>query len=143
MRFEIEPYEGAIPIRFGMSEADVLRLLGNPEDIGTNYSGSRHYVYGPVTIGFAKEDGKVVHVAFSPGVEVVFRGINVFEPAAFEQICKLDGKPVEYHGSIMLLELGIDFYGFTGDEEGEVVSLFTREELATLKPKYMEPFRID
>ncbi|RPH83976.1 MAG: hypothetical protein EHM77_01005 [Planctomycetaceae bacterium] len=142
MRFEIEPFEGATPIRFGMSEADVVRILGEPEHIGDIFEGDRHYSYGPMTIGFAKEDRKVMHVAFTPGVEVTFRGLNVFEPGAFEQMCKLDGKPVDYLGSIMLLELGIDFNGFTDKGEQKVVAVFPREELACLKSKYMEPFRI-
>ncbi len=142
MRFEIEPYEGATPIRFGMSEADVVRILGEPEHIGTNFRGSRHFVYGPITIGFAKEEGQVVHVAFSPGFEVVFRGLDVFEPGAFEQICKLDGKPMDHFGTISLLEFGINFFGFHGEEEGKVVSVFTRKELATYDSRDMEPFRI-
>jgi hypothetical protein len=80
MRFQIEPYKGAAPIRFGMSEADVLQILGDPAHAGANSSGYRHYTYGaPVmSVGFAKEDRGVNHVAFSSGVEVIFRGLRTY-----------------------------------------------------------------
>jgi hypothetical protein len=145
MRFEIEPYEGALPLRFGMSEADVRRILGDPEIAAVNGNGYRNYSYGSddlkLSVGFAKEDGGVMHISFSQELEVVLCGLRVFEPGAFEQLCKLDGKPVEYLGSIMLLEFGIEFNGFT-DEERKVVAIFPREVLATFSAKYMEPFQI-
>jgi hypothetical protein len=54
-------------------------------------------------------------------------------------MCKLDGKPMEYHGSIMLLELGIEFNGFTSEKENKVVAVFPRETLASFNHKFMEP----
>jgi hypothetical protein len=144
MRFEIEPFEGAIPIRFGMSEADVARILGDPEHAGVNSSGYRNFTYGgPVmSIGFAKEDRGVNHVAFSAEVEVVFRGLNVFAPGGFDQMCKLDGNPLECFGSIMLLKLGIEFNRFTTEEDAKVVAILPREVVAILDRKHLKPFPI-
>lgn len=143
MRFAIEPYEGALPIRFGASETDVVQLLGEPDTRSTNFRGDRSFDYYPITVGFGKKDRKVMHIAFSPGVEVLFRGRNVFEPGAFEELCRLNGAPMEGLGFVVLLNLGISLSGFhdTDDEAEKVVIVFARGEYDQVK-HHMKPFHV-
>jgi hypothetical protein len=57
-------------------------------------------------------------------------------------MCKLDGNPLECFGSIMLLKLGIEFNGFTTEEDAKVVAILPREVVATLDRKHLKPFPI-
>ena len=140
MRFDIHPYEGPLPLRFGASEAEVLELLGEPRCKSSNFRRDQIFDYEHMNVGFGR-DGVVMHAGFSPGANVLFRGTNVFHPGVFEQMLEIDGAPMEAFGIIVLLNVGITFSGFhDGGESQKAVTAFTRGEYDQLKGR-MKPFR--
>jgi hypothetical protein len=141
MRFDIEPYEGPIPLRFGASEAEVVELLGEPRGKSTNFRRERIFDYDHMNVGFGK-DGNVIHVGFLPEADVVFQGRKLFERGTFEEILKLDGTPMEVVGFVVLLNLGIAFSGFhDSDEVQKAVTVFVRGTYDRLKGR-MKSFLI-
>jgi hypothetical protein len=141
MRFQIEPYEGPLPIRFMASEREVVELLGEPNSRSTNFRGDRIFDYEFLNVGF-DEDRGVTHIGFLPGSEVTFGNLDVFESGAFEELMKRDSDPVEVVGLILLLNLGIAFSGFhDNDSSQKAVAVFVRGAYDRLKGR-MKPFCI-
>ena len=67
--FNIEPFVGALPIRFGMHRSDVHFLLGALETTNPTWdqSGTSDYWNeSRVNVGYNNQ-GKVDHVGFCPG----------------------------------------------------------------------------
>ena len=140
MKFEIIPYEGALPVRFGASQDEVVKLLGEPEIRSKNFRGEPFFYLDLINIGFAINGG-VMHVGFLPGCIVEVRGIDPFAPSSFERLLDIDGEPMEVVGIIVLLNLGITLTGFHDDDEAQkAVTAFARGEFDELQSE-MQPFR--
>jgi len=138
--FEIVPYVGALPVRFGQSEDDVVLLLGDPQLRSTNYFGNPSLHYGPVNFGFKNGNG-VVHAGFSPGSIVKVAGLDPFAPSGFDKLVALDADPMEVLGFVVLLNLGITFTGFHDDDDSQkAVTAFVRGQYDELRAE-MTPFR--
>jgi hypothetical protein len=148
MRFEIVPYIGALPIKFGMTEEEIVALLGEPKFRSKTFTGGMCFDYftgntkfGHFNIGFAK-DGRVDHVGFSPGSDVVIDQLNVFAPGSFEALVKRDGHAMEVAGMIILLNFGITMGGFHDDyEEEKGVTVFVRGAHDDVRSR-MKPFEL-
>lgn len=79
MEWEIIPFVGMGPIRFGMSPADVANLVGVPETTDNRPNGIREFRAVDVPI-VAYENGAVTEIeAFYDVKNVTFRGRNIFE----------------------------------------------------------------
>ena len=139
MRFTIVPYVGALPIKFGMSQAEVTELLGEPKLRSETFAGRLSHNYENVVVGYS-ELGRVNHVAFLPGSHVELEGVDPFGPSGFDKLVAIDGGAMEVSGAVVLPNLGIAADGFvTGDEGDKGVAVFVRGEYDNVRHR-MKPF---
>jgi hypothetical protein len=136
--FEIEPYIGAKPILFGMSEETVVATLGPPLRKSRNFRKELSLDYPLMNVGFDNR-GLVCHIGFLPDSEIFFGKLPVFLPESFRELCQLDGSPKEVLGFIVLLSLGIAFTGFhDSDESQRSVTVFPVGHYDALRPKMVD-----
>jgi hypothetical protein len=81
LAFDIEPFVGALPVRFGMHRSEVHRLLGPPEASHPTWDRSGITDYwntSRINIGY-DNDRVVKHVGFCPGgCELSLRGTRLW-----------------------------------------------------------------
>jgi hypothetical protein len=130
MTFELQPYEGAGALRFGMSVFEAESFLGSPKSIfHTMTFAGESREYETATLGF-NSLGQLVHIGFCERdpVQLVCKDVDVFgASAALQELARLDGKPFTFVGFVYLLELGLQLGGFhQSADEGKTVSMFER-----------------
>ncbi len=117
--FEIVPYTGALPLRFGMSSEDVHSALGKPHLISTlwNKSGFSHSWDSPeLNVGFTN-DNKLNQVGFAPrSIALSINGIRIWSPQDFDDpnpiLLHFDPNPRAFVGFLVYLEIGVTTTGF-------------------------------
>jgi hypothetical protein len=126
--FDIKRYEGAGPLRFGMTQAEVVTAVGEPTLTRKTRGGDVEMRYPDYAVRLAAADQTVAEIGFSPRANVAMEMIDVFgDPCAFQKLVKLDGEPLESLGIIVLLNLGLALTGFhDGDEDQKWISAFRR-----------------
>lgn len=141
MTLTVEPYVSVGPMRFGMSQREVVAAMGNPQRITQSRGGNTILWYGEANA--ILENDRLVEVGFGPRAEVSVCGIQPFvEPDAFAGLCRLDGNPCELLGFIVLWQLGITLTGFHDkDESQKALTAFTRGRWDVVKSQ-MKPFHI-
>lgn len=140
--FDIEPFEAAGPIRFGMTHSEVHALLGDPIRQARNRRGELDETWGPVSLRYDAENGKVVEVGLVPPAIATYKGRDLF--ASLDPIRLLeadDPAPMEHVGFIVFLSLGITLTGVhDGDDSQKALTAFARGRWDHLRPK-LRPFR--
>src|SRR5262245_48760965 len=125
--FNIEPFVGAHPVRFGMSRAEVLRLLGTPESSYPIWDGSGttdHWHKLGINVGY-DNDRVVMHVGFRPGgCELYLRGNLLWsaeeQPDPNEKLLRIDPAPVQSVGILIYPALGISTSGYHNGDENQL-----------------------
>lgn len=126
MRFDIQPYVGALPVTFGMHREEVHQLLGPPESsfpiwdgsgISDSFDRARH------NVGYDNA-GTVRHVGFSPGaVELSIQGRLIWTPQEQSDpnpvFLALDPAPLEHVGFWIYLRIGVTTTGYHDDDPGQ------------------------
>src|SRR6516164_11190212 len=100
--FNIVPFVGALPVRFGMHRSEVHRLLGDPEasiPIWDRSGSTDFWNESRIHVGY-DNDGIVKHVGFCPGgCELLLRGALLWsideQPDPNERLLQIDPSPVE------------------------------------------------
>jgi len=128
MKFELLPYFGAPPLKFGMSQMEVINILGFPKvNFKTKGFQGAQLRYDHYTLAF-EPGGALVHIGFSARTtaEVRCLGVELFhDDRAFDILLAADGCPYVSLGFIYLLSLGLRLGGFhTEADEGKTVSMF-------------------
>jgi hypothetical protein len=156
MQFDIEPYVGALPIRFGMTRAEVRALLGEPMSSHPNWDGTGSCdFFEDATFNVGYDRAVVVdHVGLTPRMAPVFlnghRLWTAEQPDPNPLLLSLDSNPVEYVGFLCFPRLGITTSGFHDDDPNQcALTVFPRhrlsEWLAEAKPadtsRYANPNR--
>src|SRR5215831_15641166 len=117
--FNIEPFVGALPVRFGMRRSEVHRLLGPPEASNPiwNRSGTTDYWnQSRINVGY-DNDGVVNHVGFRPGgCDVSVCGTLLWsldqQPDPNPDLLRRDPAPMESVGILIYPTLGICTTGY-------------------------------
>ncbi len=136
--FSIEPYKGALPVRFGMTTDEIESLLGDPQRRSTNFRKELTYDYEAFNVGFNKSK-VVTHVGFVPGASVEYDGEPVLTTEAFQRLIQIDGEAKEVLGFVVLLNLGIAFTGFhDNDNSQRAVTAFEQGSYEELSHKMKE-----
>jgi hypothetical protein len=125
-RFDVEPYVGALPIRFGMARPEVHNLLGPPKRSFPIWDGSGtsdHYWPERFTVGYDNA-GMVKHVGFSPGgVELLIQGQVIWtltdQPDPNPILLALDPDPVESVGIWVFLRIGVTTAGYHDNDRSQ------------------------
>jgi len=124
--FNIEPFVGAHPIRFGMSRAEVHQLLGEPESSQAVWGGSGTTDFwneSRISVGY-DTDGIVNHVGFVPGgCELQLLNAPLWsldmQPDPNPELMRRDMTPVESVGILYFRDLGISTTGYHDDDENQ------------------------
>jgi Fe2+ transport system protein FeoA len=142
VKFQVIPYVGAIPIRFGMSKDEVTAILGQPEKESKTLGGRMVHIYADVNVGYSSEE-RVNHIGFLPGSELEIAGVDPFGPDGFEKLVEIDGDAVEILGAVVLPNLGVATDGFhtADDESAKGVTIFGRGEYDSVRHR-MKSFKL-
>ena len=125
--FDIRTYDGAGPIKFGMTSYQVITIMGQPLSTGAMPSGVFRLLYSSFEIEFDYK-GAVCNIGFLPNaIQLIFDDIDIFgDPRAFEKLVQRDGHALENLGIVVLLNLGISVTGFENEDDDKSVGLFSR-----------------
>jgi hypothetical protein len=153
VRFDIRPYIGALPIRFGMHREEVHRLVGLPELTAPLWDGSRmseHY-RERYNVGYDNA-GEVTHIGFCPGaIELSIQGQEIWtrqeQPDPNPCLLAQDSEPLEVVGFWVFLLVGVTSAGYhDGDDSQRAVTVFPQgamsELLADAKPAITRKYRV-
>lgn len=125
MKWEIVSFKGVGPIRYGMTEEDLLRACGEPKKKWK--APDLEYRYHGYTVRF-NEKHKVNEVSFYahvPENELFHEHRRLdWEGSFVLDLCVLDGDPRERHGYIYLLNIGMALVDFFDDYDIPVITVF-------------------
>lgn len=150
MTFEIQSFEGALPLRFGMSPADVSGILGSPTTAAPTWDGLLCYNYNyrnppqlDVNIGFGGDGQTANHFGFGRHASVYFRGLDFFgDRSAWRSLLDQSSDYHECLGFLVFCDLGIALTGFHDDYEDDLgVTAFPRDEWEKFRPRF-KPFEL-
>jgi len=125
--FDIHPFEGAGPIKFGTSRSRVLEILSAPRR-----ERLREDSWGPlsnINVGY-NEEGKVCEVGLRPGdFELRFNGRLIWSPDRHPDpnpiFLVLDPEPLERVGFLVFTKLGVATVGYHDDDPAQfAVSIY-------------------
>lgn len=126
--FDVQPYKGAGPFHFGMTEAEVLALGHQPLRKKINTRKEPDWRFGEYSIRFGAQDGLLCEIGFSRQCTVKLDGIDVFsDNDAFEKILQKDSNIFESYGFLVFFGLGITLTGFHDRcESDKAMTVFRR-----------------
>ena len=137
--FALKPYNGAGPLRFGMTRHEVVASMGQPHLVVTNRLGQSELRYPDCAVILSAVELGVVEIMFYPTAKLLVQGIDVFaDPMAFEKLLGLDGHPCLCDDTVLLLELGLALNDFRCDLEpsDRQVTAFARGQWDDLKNNF-------
>ncbi|MEZ0604616.1 hypothetical protein ACAX43_21020 [Paraburkholderia sp. IW21] len=136
--FFINPYEAVGPIRFGMTRAELVLVVGDPVRELKNRRAEADLQFPGFSIRLSKGDEKVVEVGITPDTPVMLCDVDVFVSAdAFARLVKIDGAPYEYVGFVILLNLGVTMTGFhDADESQKAITVFEKGRWDHLRSQF-------
>ena len=123
---DIAPYVGIGKLHLGMTSGDVGSLFGHPIR-REEKKGREIYVYGDCRLNFS-EMNLLDEIELFSNHPVTYKGKSVFQcKGVLEEMIKDDGNPSDIYGTVLLLKLGITFWGFDEVEpEVKAISLFRK-----------------
>jgi hypothetical protein len=140
-KFDVNPLVGPLPICFGMTEEQVLNLLGSPQMKDINRRKEPNWDYEEFSVRFGSHGEGVVEVGFLPEAEVSLSGIYLFgDPTAFIKVVSSRADVYEHYGFIVIPSLGMTFTGFhDGNEADKAITVFASGRWDDLKSEFV-PF---
>jgi hypothetical protein len=125
--FDIEPFVGALPVRFGMNRDEVHASLGRPEASRPiwNKSGTTDYWNkARINVGYDNA-GTVTHAGFGPGgYTLSLRGRQLWsiaeQPDPNPLLLLLDPTPLESVGILIFPAIGISTSGYHDDDDAQL-----------------------
>lgn len=135
--FEIEPYQAAKPVEFGMSPDEVTgKLEENPSSEekypDTQKLKNRYYFDGAVRVHFDQNE-TVDEISFVPrsGVSLSFNGENLFDEKTVGNpltvFLKQDKNPLDDYGFIVFEKLGVAVTGYHDrDKSQRAITVFKK-----------------
>lgn len=145
--FQIQSFVGALPLRFGMSADEIVKLVGEPDTRSTNYFGAPSFSYYAsgldLNVGFDKGSELATHFGFGRLSSVRFKHLDIFgDPAAWRAIVQMSSDCHEWVGFVICCDLGIQLSGFhDGDDNQLAISIFPKGDYDRHRPKF-KPFSL-
>ncbi len=128
MTFEIEPYVGASPLRFGMTLSEAERISSTSAIRSKTRSVDLVLNYESHNIGFSSDDNLLNHIGFTKGAKVIYNGIDFFgRQNSWKELISQETQLYECLGFLLFLDHGLALTGFHDDYEDELsVTAFMR-----------------
>lgn len=134
-------YKSVGNISFGMSEEEVIAILGKPLVQRYSYNNRLEYHYKNIIISFSKENKNVCECTiFSENIKVNKIEFN-WKDNLLKKLCQLDGTPYEFSGTVILFNLGIALSAFPGGSDDKTITAFCLGNWDKYKDK-MKVFKI-
>jgi hypothetical protein len=135
-RFDIIPYWGAKPIKFGMMVSEVEATLCAPDSISKNILGQRVEFREYMNVAYTMDEWaipRVSHIGFGREMKCIFHGdTNIFFENPTDVLIKLmafDNEPMLYLGFLVFFKLGISLTGFhDNDFSQKAIAMFKKGE---------------
>jgi len=124
--FNILPYEGAAPILFGMTPAQVEAILGKPQDKFIDFLQRNVEIRENISIKYNKK-GLTNEITFSPGTDVILNEINIFKDREMLSKLALLDTHEDSMGFKTFFKLGVSLTGFSKKKESKTISVFSKE----------------
>jgi hypothetical protein len=143
MKFEIVSYVGALPLKFGMTEEEVARIIGLPSVKMKNRKGEPDHDHGFCAVGYDKDTNRANFFGFRPPTNISYEGMPMFDnPTALNALVARDGEAFEFVGFVLLLNLGISLSGFDDNDQSQLaVNVFERGRFEKYRSQF-KPFSI-
>jgi hypothetical protein len=138
--FDIQPYVGALPVRFGMSRPDVRALFSQPP---RTLGQQQDDYFGRVRVAYESE--AVVELGFAPGdFHLQFSGREIWTPSSQSDplplLLRHDSQPLESHGFLIFRELGVTVTGYHDDDVSQrAITCFVRGRWDQVFPRCKQP----
>lgn len=147
MEFTFDPYEGALPVTFGMTAKQVRSVLGTKESEVTSRKGKRNEYRqsSNIRVGFSQDKNTVVDIALCPDdtLSLMYNGIDLLhEDSRFSILLKEDDAPLEMMGFLVFPKLGIGLTGFhDGKKSQRAITVFAKDSIDF--SRLYEPFDVN
>jgi hypothetical protein len=146
--FEIVSFVGALPLRFGMSPADVTQIMGAPHTSGAGWKDVLVYeYYSPglnLSVGFGGDGQTANHFGIGRGSTVYFQGRDLFgDPAAWRAIVEHSHDCHEWVGFVVCCDLGIQLSGFHDHDESQLAVVAFPRGARDNNRAHFKPFNLD
>ena len=143
--FEVIPYVGTNSVAFGMNPLQVKEILGQSNEKLKNHQGKLVEFWSYMNVCYS-ERGVVEHIGFGRQMKnIILNDVNLFysdSSAVLKKLLTMDFDPMEYHGFLIFLKLGISLTGFHDDvEDDKAAALFMRGAWDLRKSK-MKKFKL-
>lgn len=120
--FVVQPYIAVGEIKFGATENQIIKILGEPQKIIKTYFGDRNLECPGISIVLEKEC--VAEVTLSPEISLIFEGCNLFnEKNVIDYLMQFDGQPIKSEGWLVFKKLGIAICNFEYPDQTPVISV--------------------
>jgi len=126
INFDIIPYVGAGPLRFGMMPDETVSLVGKPELINPTRSGRRDERRDEFALFYGLQSAGIEEMEFYREANVFFQGMSIFKnhEQAYRELLIADGEPFESLGTVVLFNLGVTLSA--PDEETKTIAIFAK-----------------
>jgi hypothetical protein len=142
-KLDIQPYIGALPMKFGTHRDMVHRVLGPPESsdpIWDNSGFCEHYDFRKCGYNVGYDNAWLAnHMGFGPGpVDLSINGQTIWTPMRQSDpnpiFLTLDPDPLTCVGLLCFLQLGVTTTGFHDDDPNQLaITVFSRDKVAWWK----------
>ena len=137
--FDIYPYVGPLPLRFGTQRRDVPACLGIPAR-----PSRKDDRFGSVRVAYYDTE-EVTEVGFGPReVTLSFLGTRLWDGERIDDpmplLLKHDSNPLEFYGFVVFLKIGVTCTGFHDDDPSQrAITVFRRGLWDKHIPKGKQP----
>jgi len=140
MNYDVIPYVGVGPLRFGMTPEDVTRSSGPPLHNDRTRNNELKQRHPDFTLVFSDAVG-LVEASFAPEAHLMVGGVDLFRHRApLRHLAALDPSPLESVGILYFPKLGITLSGFH-KEDSRTVTVMCGGRLDDLLPRF-KPYTI-
>ena len=126
---EIKPYKSVGPIALLATDREQCeRYLGEPEKVWKNHEGVTELHYQEVVVRLDSTSGFVHEVTLLPNTEFSLIGMpGAWSKDFVRALCAIDEGPLEIHGFLVMLNLGLAVTGIQDDESADsAITVFAR-----------------
>lgn len=133
---EFVPYQGCGEIRFGMSQDQVVELLGPPKLSARNWLGAMEMFY-PLYIVHLGHEHEVAEITFHPGACVLLDGVDIMSfSVGREYLLQRSKEKYAGAGSIVMVDLGVAMSDHERPESAEPITVFAKRRMDRLVGGY-------